>query len=153
MHIIPRPERWYPGPGMETLADHMNRIFGMPTLSRSEREALATTDWAPSCDITETEQDYRIQVSLPDVKKDDVHVTLQDGVLTIQGERRQEREEKNVRFHRRELSVGSFMRRFTVPDDAEESTVDAQFKDGMLHVTIPKTDGKPGKTKQIDVRS
>lgn len=152
MQLIRRQESWDPFRELEALTDRMNRFFGLSRApGTGERETLATTDWAPSCDISETDKDYRIHVELPSVKKDDVHVTLESGVLTIQGERREEKEEKGVKFHRRELAFGSFLRRFTMPDDADESKVDATFKDGMLNVVIPKSNGKVSKAKQIEV--
>ncbi len=83
------------------------------------------------------------------MKKEDVKVTIQDGILTLQGERKMEKEEKGKRFHRIERSYGSFMRSFRLPDDADESAVKAEFKDGMLNVTLPKsTKSKP---KSINV--
>jgi HSP20 family protein len=85
------------------------------------------------------------------VNRDDVHVTLESGVLTIQGARHEEKEEKGIRYHRRELSYGNFLRRFTMPDDADESKVDASFKDGMLNVVVAKSKAKAGKIKEIAV--
>jgi HSP20 family protein len=133
-----RPERKHP-------CVDVNRFFGLSREGNGEREALATTDWSPSCDISETDKEYRIRAGLPNVEKDNVQVTLEEGILTIQGERPEEKEEKGVRFHRRELSYGNFLRRFTMPDNADESKVDATFNDGMLSVVIPKTE-KPKQT-------
>ena len=152
MSLIPWKETWDPFSEMEALSNRMGRFFGMPKWKgNGEGEALATTDWAPSCDISENDREYRIAAELPKVKKDDVHVTLDNGVLTIQGERREEKEEKDVKFHRRELSYGSFMRRFSVPENADDTKVMASFKDGILHVTLPKTKTKQTKAKQIAV--
>lgn len=154
MPLMRRQENWDP---LREMEDQMSRLFGLTRWPRSlrsgngERELLATTDWSPSCDISETDTEYRIQAELPKVKKEDVHVTLEDGVLTIQGERREEKEEQGQRFHRRELCYGSFLRRFTVPGDADESKVDASFKDGMLSVVIGKSAKKAGKAKEISV--
>ena len=106
-------------------------------------------DWTPSADISETNKAYLIKAEIPGINKEDVKVTLQDGMLTIQGERKMEKEEKDKKFHRIERSYGSFMRSFRVPDDADASAVKADFKDGMLNVTLNKT--AKVKTKAINV--
>ena len=106
-------------------------------------------DWTPSVDISETDSAYLIKGEIPGVKKEDVKVTIQDGMLTIQGERRQEKEEKGKKFHRIECSYGSFARSFRVPSDADESSVKAEFKDGMLNVTLAKSE--KAKPKSINV--
>jgi HSP20 family protein len=153
MQLLRRQQAWDPIREMEELSSRMNRLFGLRRWpGNGERELLATTDWSPSCDISETDKEYRIHAELPNVKKDDVHVRLEDGVLTIQGERREEKEEKGRKFHRRELSYGNFLRRFTMPDDADESMVEATFEDGMLNVVIGKSKAKASKAKEIAVR-
>ena len=110
---------------------------------------LSVADRMPSVDISETNDAYLIKGEIPGVKKDDVKVTVQDGMLTIQGERKQEKEEKGKKFHRVECSYGSFMLSFRVPDDADEKNVKAEFKDGMLNVTLPKSE--KAKSKAINV--
>ena len=107
-------------------------------------------DWMPAVDISETADAYRIKADLPEVRKEDVKVSLEDSTLTIQGERKQEEERKGVRFHRIERSYGSFMRSFTLPEDADEAKISAEYKDGVLHVHLPKCE-KP-KPKSIEVR-
>jgi len=94
--------------------------------------------WAPSADISETDQEYLVRAELPAVQKEDVHVTLEDGVLTIRGERRQRQMEKTEKFHRVESFSGEFSRSFSLPDDADASGVRAESKDGVLTVHIPK---------------
>jgi HSP20 family protein len=134
---------------MEEVSDRLNRMFG--TWSRPyEKEALKVAEWAPVVDIQETETEYLVKADLPEVEKKDVQVTVQEGVLTIQGERKQEKEEKGKKFHRIERSYGTFLRTFTVPEDAEESKVTADFKDGVLRVHLPKTE-KP-RSKAIEVK-
>lgn len=150
MQLIRRQETWDPFREIEELSTRMNRLFGVTRYPNiGEREALAQTDWSPLCDVSETEKYYRIHAELPNVRKEDVHVTLEDGVLTIQGDRREEREETGARFHRRELAYGHFLRRFTIPEDVDESKVDATFKDGMLQVLVTKARGKGAKAKEI----
>lgn len=90
-----------------------------------------------------------VKAEIPGVNKEDVNVTLQDGMLTIQGERKQEKEEKGKKFHRIERCYGSFMRSFRMPDDADEKSVKAEFKEGVLNVTLSKSE--KAKPKQINV--
>ena len=84
------------------------------------------------------------------MKKEDVRVTLEDGVLTIQGERKQEKEEKGKKYHRVERSYGSFVRSFTLPDLVDEEKVKAEFKDGVLNLQLPKSE--KAKPKSIEVK-
>ena len=107
-------------------------------------------DWMPTVDISETEGEYLIKAELPEVRKEDVKVTVENGVLTLQGERRQEKEEKGKRFHRVERSYGSFVRSFTLPESVDESSVKAEYKDGVLNLHLPKSEKV--KPKAIDVK-
>jgi HSP20 family protein len=112
---------------------------------------LTVADWMPSVDISESDAEYTITGELPGVSKNDVSVTVQNGMLTIQGERRHEAEEKGKRYHRVECSYGSFMRSFRVPDDADADRVKAEFKDGMLNISLPKTEKAKAKTISVSV--
>jgi HSP20 family protein len=142
--------KWDPFRELEDFSSRLNRVFGR-SLARSDtgQEMLAMADWTPSADISETNKSYLIKAEIPGINKEDVKVTLQDGMLTIQGERKMEKEEKDKKFHRIERSYGSFMRSFRVPDDADASAVKAEFKDGMLNVTLNKS--AKAKTKAINV--
>lgn len=108
--------------------------------------------WAPSADISETDKEYVIRAELPAVKKDDVQVTLDDGIITIKGERKQQKEDKNEKFHRVESFYGSFERSFTVPENVNSNAITCDSKDGVLTVHIPKTQGAKHKPKQIAVQ-
>jgi HSP20 family protein len=144
--------KWDPFRELEDVSTRLNRIFGWPvSRNGSGNEMLAMADWAPSVDISETDSAYLIKGEIPGVKKEDVKVTIEDGLLTIQGERKQEKEEKGKKFHRVECSYGSFMRSFQVPDDADENKVVAEFKDGMLNVTLAKSAKAKNKAKAINV--
>lgn len=142
--------KWDPFRELEDVSNRLNRIFGQTT-ARNEagNEMRAVADWMPSVDISETEAAYLIKGEIPGVKKENVSVTIQDGMLTIQGERKQEKEEKGKKFHRIECSYGSFMRSFRIPDDADESKAKAEFKDGMINITLPKSE--KSKSKAINV--
>jgi len=134
---------------MEEMTDRLNRFLGTWTRPNG-KELLTVTDWTPVVDIQETDVEYLVKAELPEVKKEDVKVTVENGVLTLQGERKQEKEEKGKKFHRIERSYGSFLRTFTVPLDTDETKVAADFKDGILKVHLPKTE-KP-RPKAIEVR-
>jgi len=135
---------------MEEMSERLNRMFGTWTRPNGGKESLTVVDWTPSVDIQETDNEYIVKAELPEVKKEDVKVTVENGILALQGERKQEKEEKGKKFHRIERSYGSFLRTFTVPLDTDETKVAADFKDGILRVHLPKTE-KP-RPKAIDVR-
>ncbi|MHB1581874.1 MAG: Hsp20/alpha crystallin family protein, partial [Acidithiobacillus sp.] len=90
------------------------------------------------------------KAEIPEVKKEDVKVSVDNGVLTIQGERKQEKEEKGKKFHRVERYYGSFVRSFTLPDNVDETKIKATFKDGMLNLQVPKS--TETKHKAIEVK-
>jgi len=136
---------------MEEFSERLNRIFGTRMRGNGQKESLLVTDWMPAVDIQETQAEYLIKVELPEIKKDDVKVTVEDGLLAIRGERKQEKEEKGKKFHRIERSYGTFLRTFTVPMDAEENKVAADFQDGILRVHLPKTEKPRSKALEVKV--
>lgn len=147
--------RWDPFREMEEISERLNRTLGRPFLGRAlpaggAEEALVTAEWAPLVDIEETDKEYLVKAELPEVKKEDVKVTLEDGVLTIQGERRLEKEEKGKKIHRIERSYGKFLRTFTVPRDVDEKKILADFKEGVLTVHVPKAE--VFKPREIEVK-
>lgn len=142
--------RWDPFRELEDMSDRLNRMFARPAVRTNGKETLTVADWVPTVDISETDGEYVIKAELPEVKKDDVKVTLEDGVLTIQGQRRQEKEEKTTKYHRIERSYGTFVRSFSLPDQVNESGVQADFKDGMLNLHIPKSE--KAKPRAIEVK-
>ena len=143
--------RWDPFRELEEVSDRLNRMFARPAVARPNgKETMIVADWTPSVDISETEGEYQIKAEIPDVKKEDVKVILEDGVLTIQGERKYEKEEKGKKFHRIERSYGSFVRTFSLPDVIEEEKVKAEFKDGVLNLHLPKSE--KAKPRAIDVK-
>jgi HSP20 family protein len=119
-----------------------------PRLLEAEGKAI---EWAPTADISETEKEYLVKAELPGVKRDDVKVTVDQGVLTIQGERKQEKEEKDEKYHRVERSYGSFFRSFSLPQNAAAGDIRAESKDGVLFVHIPKVKVEKPRAVQIKV--
>ena len=143
--------RWDPFRELEEVSDRLNRMFARPaTRAANGKETMIVADWTPSVDISETEGEYQIKAEIPDVRKEDVKVTLEDGVLTIQGERKHEKEEKGKKYHRIERSYGSFVRTFSLPDVIDEEKVKAEFKEGVLNLSLPKSE--KAKPKAIDVK-
>jgi HSP20 family protein len=143
--------RWDPFRELEDVSDRLNRMFSRPALSRTNgKETMIVADWVPSVDVSETDGEYQIKAEIPDVKKEDVRVTLENGVLTIQGERKQEKEERGKKYHRVERSYGSFVRSFTLPDLVDDEKVKAEFKDGVLNLHLPKSE--KAKPKAIEVK-
>jgi HSP20 family protein len=141
--------RWDPFAEMQSLfAPLMPRSVGL--LSRLSGDGDMTLEWSPSADISETEKEYLIRAELPGVRKEDVKVNLADGMITIEGERKQEKDEKGEKFHRVERFYGSFSRRFSLPDHIKAEAVRSEYRDGVLSVHIPKTDKE--KAKQIPVQ-
>jgi|SRR5688572_18606994 HSP20 family protein len=135
----------------DELGERFNRILGRGHSARElGREAMTVADWMPTVDIAEDETEYLIKAEIPEVDKKDVRVTVQEGVLTIQGHRKQEKEEKGKRFHRVERAYGSFVRSFALPENVAENQVRAEFKDGMLLVHLMK--GEKPQSKAIEVQ-
>jgi HSP20 family protein len=131
----------------DDLSSRLSRFFGRPT--RFE-EADSIGLWAPPLDVQETEKEYVIKTDLPAVGKEDIKVGIEEGVLTVEGERKQEKEEKGKRFHRVERTFGRFVRRVSVPSDVDATNVSAEFKDGVLNVHLPKA--PTAKPRSIDVQ-
>lgn len=146
--------RWNPFRELEEMNDRLNRAFGRSALARdldaNGKDALVGFDWAPSVDITENNEEFQIKAELPEVKKEDVKIHVEDGVLTLTGERKQEKEEQNKRWHRVERSYGSFMRSFTLPTNIDDAKIRAEFKDGVLTMRLPKS--ATAKPKSIEVK-
>src|SRR6202022_1615376 len=134
--------RWEPLREMEDFQNRLSNfspLFGRP-LRRTNghgREDITLADWMPLADITEDEKEYLIKAELPELKREDVKVTVENGVLTISGERKFEKEEKRKKYNPVERAYGSFVRSFALPDLAEGDRVKAEFKDGMLTVHVP----------------
>ena len=144
--------RWNPFREMEELQNRMAGFFGLTPgrLSNGAQESMALAEWTPSVDIAEDDKEWVIKADLPEVKKEDVKVTVENGVLRITGERKLEKEEKGKKYHRVEWSYGSFLRSFVLPDGADGSKVNADFKDGVLKVRLPKNE--KARPKAIEVK-
>jgi HSP20 family protein len=139
---------------MDELQRRLSSVFDLAPFRRSaltnDQENMTVPEWAPAVDIIEDDKEYLIKVELPEVQKDQVKVTVEAGTLSITGERRAEKEEKNRKFHRVERVYGRFERSFSIPDDADEGKVNAEFRDGILRVRLAKSE--KALPKQIEVK-
>jgi HSP20 family protein len=142
---------WNPSRELSDLSDRLNHVFLRMPRGGNENEAMTVADWTPSVDISETTEEYVINAEIPEVKKEDVRVTLEHGVLTIQGMRRQEAEEQGKKYHRVERSYGSFARSFSLPDMVDDTKVQAVFKEGILTLHLPKSEKAKPKAIEVNV--
>ena len=140
--------KWDPFREMEDLFDRYTKAVGWPL--QGSQETTAAGDWAPRVNVAETNEAFFIEAEIPEVKKENVKVTLNNGVLTIQGERKREKEEKGKKYHKIERYYGTFSRSFTLPDNIDVAKIEGVFKDGMLKLEIPKTENV--KAKEIEVQ-
>jgi len=144
--------RWDPFRELEEMQNRLSTLVGRAPVRKNgeKKEAMTVAEWAPLVDITEDDKEYLIKAELPEVKKEDIKLTAHDDVLTITGERKYEKEEKGKKYHRVERAYGSFERSFTLPEDADEGKIAAEFKDGVLKVHLPKSE--KAKPKSIEVK-
>lgn len=142
---------WDPFRELEEVSDRLNRVFSrsLPARTGSAKDAMTVFDWAPTVDIAETPEEYQIKAEIPDVKKEDIKVSVDNGLLRIEGERKQEKEETGKRWHRVERSYGSFLRTFTLPDNADGAKMSAEYKNGVLNVHLPKAAKAAPKTIEV----
>jgi HSP20 family protein len=139
---------------MDRAHNRLNQFLGeFPNrMGNGETHTLAVADWSPEVDISQDEHEYLLKADLPEMKKEDVRVTVEDGVLSISGERKSEKEDQKRKFHRIERSIGNFRRTFTLPEDAMDSKVTADFRDGVLKVHLPTTVIAKSKAVQVKVQ-
>ena len=137
---------------MVSFQDEMNWLFDR-FYSRElldGEEFIHPAQWSPSVDISESKDEFVLSAELPGMSKDDIQVTYVDSSLKIEGERRQEKEEKNVNFHRVERVHGKFCRSFQLPTAIQLNKISADFKDGILTIRLPKVE--EDRPKAIDVK-
>jgi HSP20 family protein len=138
--------RWEPFREMEEMFRQYAPLLGRTAPGSGGQVA----QWRPVADISETDKEYLIKAELPEVRKEDVKITIEDGVITISGERKQQHEERNENEIRVESIYGSFARSFVLPEDADTEHIRAESKDGVLRIHIPKAASK--KAKQVSVQ-
>lgn len=141
--------RWKPFGDLIRMQDEMNHLFddffGRPITRPEWTEEV----WSPSVDVSETKDDILISAELPGISKENVKLSVHDNILTLSGEKREEKEEKDVNYHRVERSYGAFSRSFTLPTSVQADKVKATYKDGILKIALPKSE--KAKPKEIPI--
>ncbi len=134
------------GSPLGTFTDQINRLFGL-----TNRPAESFGDWSPALDAFEDKDKYTVSIEVPGLKKDDLNVTVHDGVLTISGERKTEKDVKEGTVHRTERYYGKFSRSVSLPAAVRADKVSAAYKDGVLTVEVPKAEEAKPKTIEVKV--
>jgi HSP20 family protein len=141
--------RWYPYRELNTLQDRVNRLFHDSFSNQGQDESLATSSFAPAVDVCEDEHNITLKIEVPGIDEKDIDVRIENNVLTVQGERKFEKEEKEENYRRIERQYGSFTRTFTLPSTVDTESVSANYEKGVLKVQLAKkAEAKP---KQIRV--
>ena len=143
--------KWEPFRDMDDVFD---RFFAdaYRRLPRRAADAQPAFDWAPAADVSETDGEYLIKAEIAEVPREGLSLTVQDGVLTLAGERRQQKHEEGVRMHRVERQFGAFARRFALPEDADDQAISAESRDGIVTIHIPKHKVAQPQARQIQVQ-
>ena len=143
--------QWNPFKDRDELESRLATMFATRAATgNGGKEAMTVAEWSPLVDIIEDEKEYLIKAELPDMKKEQVKLTVENDVLTISGERQYEKENNGHKHHRIERAYGSFMRSFSLPENTDGSKMSADYKDGMLTVHLPKSE--KAKPKAIEVK-
>ena len=143
--------RWRPFRDLVSIQDEMNRLFEDFFGHTPVRTGWTEGVWSPSVDVSEDKDNVIIKAEMPGMKKEDVKISVQDDVLTLKGEKKQEKEEKDKNYHRIERSYGSFCRSFQLPTSVKTDKIKASYKDGVLNVTLPKTEEVKPKEIPINI--
>lgn len=143
--------RWRPFRDIMSVQDEMNRLFdeffGRTPVRGEEFERM----WSPNIDVSETRDNILVTAEIPGMSKDDIKVTVRDNILTLSGEKKQEKEEKGANYHRIERCYGSFSRSFDLPATVQFDKVKANYKDGILRITLQKSEEVKPKEIPIDI--
>lgn len=140
---------WSPLREMDDLFGRYRQLVGRMPANGDDGDMRTQMDWRPVADISESKKEYLIKAELPDVERKDVHVSVEDGSVTIRGERKMDKEEEDATQHRVESFYGSFSRSFALPKNVDAEKISAETKNGILKVHLPKT--KESKPKTIEV--
>ena len=130
--------RWDPFRDLVTIRDKMNRLFEDAVTQRGEEKELVSSSWAPAVDIYEDESQLVLTAEVPGLSEKDVEIKIEDNVLSIQGERKLEKETREENYHRIERAYGSFYRSFTLPNYIDQEKIRAEHENGVVKITMPK---------------
>ncbi len=145
--------RWDPLKELDQLQSRLSTLFGRSALRNNgeKEETMTVAEWAPLVDIAEDDNEYLINVEIPEIQKENVRVTVNQGVMSIQGERTFEQPENGKKYHRVERAYGRFSRSFTLPDYVDGNRITADFKEGVLRVHVPKSEQAKPKSIQVKI--
>jgi HSP20 family protein len=132
---------------LSRMQQEMNRFFD--EFFGERQGEMAESNWMPTVDVSENDAEMIVRAELPGMKQEDIDVNLQDNILTLSGEKKQDEKVEKENYHRIERSYGSFTRSFTLPENVKADDVKASFKDGVLSITLPKTEA--AKPKKISI--
>jgi HSP20 family protein len=142
--------RWTPFHELEEMRNEMSRMFGWPA-DGADSEGFLDSLWSPAVDIVQEGDHFVVKADLPGMKKDDIEITLNGDTLTISGEKKREDETKSDGCYRRERYYGKFSRSLVLPSSIDTSRIEATYKDGVLSLTVPKSE--EARPKQIKIQS
>ncbi len=147
--------KWNPTRELLNVEREFNRLFNslgdrFGLAESSSEEEYENAVWMPLTDISENKDSYTLRLDLPGVKKEDVKISFTDGQLVISGERKQEKETSESKYHRVERAYGKYFRSFTLPTKIREDKIEAEFSDGQLIITVPKAE--EAKPKEIPIK-
>jgi HSP20 family protein len=143
--------RWEPARELQTIQQEMNRLFGAAFDSQAGAANSNPRRWIPAMDLVEENDHFVLRADLPGVEEEGVKVELEDNVLTISGERNSEHEERTGGYHRIERASGSFSRSLTLPEGVDPESIQANFKNGVLEVRVPKPEERKPRRVAINV--
>jgi HSP20 family protein len=144
--------RFDPFRDLAVLQDRMNRLFNDSVQGRSrEDDLMSRGSWTPAVDIYEVEGSLVLKAELPDLRREDIDVNVENNTLTIRGERKLASEVKQESFHRIERAYGTFVRQFTLPPTVDAAKIAAEYKNGVLTVTLPVREEAKPRSVKIDV--
>jgi len=144
--------RWRPFRDLATMQEEMNRLFDHMFNRLPEAKDFGEGMWSPCVDISETKDNLVITAEVPGMKKDDIRISVHDNILTLRGEKKQEKKVDEENYHRIERSYGAFHRSFTLPTTVQQDQVKASYKDGILRITLPKAEEAKPKEIAIEVK-
>lgn len=147
---VPHPQAWNPLRDLLSLKERLNRLFE-GVLRKGDFGDMEPGGWVPPADMTESEAAYRITVELPGVRREEISIRLDSGVLTIEGARAPDPASRDAEHLRVERSYGPFSRTFHIPGPVDPGGIDARFDHGLLEILLPRTPGKPGGSLRIEL--
>jgi len=145
--------KWRPERDLISIREEMNRLFDdfFSSWLPVRRRGLLEGEWSPSVDIAETDENIVVKAELPGIKQDDVDITITNDVLTLKGEKKEEKEIKRENYHRIERSYGGFQRSISLPTGVQADKAKASYRDGVLTITVPKVEEAKPKSIKINV--